>query len=342
MKTPALLLALCLAGLASWSSTPAPADEPLTIGTASTAGVYHLAGRALCRAIELPCRAKPSAGSSANLLAIRNGEFTLALVQSDLHYYAVSGSEGFREAGPDPGLRSVFSLHSEPFTLVARRDANIHRLEDLAGRSVNIGNPGSGQRDTMMKVMQAHGWNRGSFRQVNDLPADQQALELCHGNIDAMVYTVGHPNDSVAKAVQLCNAALVNVEGPMIDLLIASYPFFSRAWIPGGLYGPDQPPVHTFGVRATLVTSADTDPELIYRLVSRVFGDFLRFKAYHPAFGTLTPAMMIEEGLSAPLHEGALRYYREQGWMEPQADEPAAIMVEEGAGEFAPEVSESI
>lgn len=341
MKTTARLLALGLAGLASWHATPVPADDSLTIGTASPAGVYHLAGRALCRTIDLPCRAKPSAGSSANLLAIRRGEVTLALVQSDLHYYAVTGSEEFREMGPDPGLRSVFSLHSEPFTLVARRDANIHRLEDLVGRSVNIGNPGSGQRGTMLKVMQARGWNRGSFRQVNDLPADQQAMELCHGNIDAMVYTVGHPNDSVAKAVRLCNAALVDVEGPVIDLLIAAYPFFSRTSIPGGLYGPDQPAVRTFGVRATLVTSTDTDPELIYRLVSRVFDDLLRFKAFHPAFGTLTPAMMIDEGLSAPLHEGALRYYREQGWMEPQAVEPATIMVEEGAGEFAPEVTNS-
>ncbi|QTF91600.1 TAXI family TRAP transporter solute-binding subunit [Halomonas sp. BM-2019] len=315
MKTPAGLLAIGLVSLFLWNPPSAQADETLIIGTASPAGVYHLAGRALCRTIDLPCRAQPSDGSVANLRALRSGELGIALAQSDIHYYAANGREGFQEVGPDPDLRSVFSLHSEPFTLVARREAGIRHLDDLAGRSVNIGNPGSGQRGTMLRLMDARGWTPSSFRLVNELPADQQAMELCHGNIDAMVYTVGHPNDSVAQAIRLCNAVLVDVEGPAIDLLVAAFPFFSRAWIAGGLYAPDQPAVRTFGVRATLVASADTDPEIIYRLVAGVFENFQRFKAYHPAFGTLTAESMIEEGLSAPLHEGALRYYREQGWV---------------------------
>ncbi len=340
MNTCCRMLPACLCALLlSWSA-PSNSDTTIIIGTASPAGVYHLAGRALCRTVDLPCRAEPSDGSSANLHAVRRGEVTLALVQSDLHHYATTGSEGFREVGPDATLRSVFSLHSEPFTLVARRDAGIRHLEDLAGRSINIGNPGSGQRGTMMKVMDARGWSRSSFRQINDLPADQQALELCHGNIDAMVYTVGHPNSSVAQAIRLCNAVLVDVEGAAIELLITAYPFFTRASIPGGLYSPDQPAVRTFGVRATLVASSETDPEIIYRLVASVFDNLLRFKAYHPAFGTLTAASMIEEGLSAPLHEGALRYYHEQGWIMPREDQPGPIMVEDVPGEL-PEVSSS-
>ncbi len=139
-------------------------------------------------------------------------------------------------------------------------------------------------------------------------------MELCHGNIDAMVYTVGHPNDSVAQAIRLCNASLVDVQGDFVDRLVGAYPFFTPAWIAGGLYGPDQPAVRNFGVNTTLVTTAD--PDLIYRLVASVFDNFQRFKAYHPAFGMLTPQEMFQEGLTAPLHEGALRYYREQGWLE--------------------------
>lgn len=217
------------------------------------------------------------------------------------------------------GLTSLFlwappaAQADTPLTIATASPAGVYHL---AGRSVNIGNPGSGQRGTMLRLMDARGWSRSSFRLVNDLPADQQAMELCHGNIDAMVYTVGHPNESVAQAIRLCNAVLVDVEGPAIDLLIKAYPFFSRTRIAGGLYGPDQPAVRTFGVRATLVASADTDPAIIYRLVAGVFENLQRFKAYHPAFGTLTPQSMIEEGLSAPLHEGALRYYREQGWID--------------------------
>ncbi|MFC2992895.1 MULTISPECIES: TAXI family TRAP transporter solute-binding subunit [Halomonas] len=319
MKPTAGLLAIGLTSLFLWSSPPAQGDESLTIGTASPAGVYHLAGRAICRVIDIPCTAESSEGSSANLRALREGELQVALAQSDIHFYAANGSEAFREIGPDSDLRSVFSLHSEPFTLVVRRDAGIEGFDDLVQRSVNIGNPGSGQRGTMLRLMDARGWSRSSFRLVNDLPADQQSMELCHGNIDAMVYTVGHPNASVAQAIRLCNAALIDVQGDAIDLLVEAYPFFSRAWIAGGLYGPDQPPVRTFGVRATLVASADTDPDHIYRLVAGVFDNFQRFKAYHPAFGMLTPEAMIRDGLTAPLHEGALRYYREQGWITDEA-----------------------
>jgi len=319
MKRSAGLLAIGLTSLFLWAPSSTQADSALTIATASPAGVYHLAGRAICRVVDIPCTAESSDGSSANLRAVRQGDVEVALAQSDIHFYAVNGSEAFRAAGPDAGLRSLFSLHSEPFTLVVRRDAGIHAFDDLLQRSVNIGNPGSGQRGTMLRLMDSRGWSRSSFRMVNDLPADQQAMELCHGNIDAMVYTVGHPNASVAQAIRLCNAELIDVEGDAIDRLVEAYPFFSPAWIAGGLYGPDQPAVRTFGVRATLVASADTDPEQVYRLVAGVFDNFQRFKAHHPAFGMLTPQAMIRDGLTAPLHEGALRYYREQGWVDDDA-----------------------
>ncbi len=309
-------------------------DAELVIGTASPAGVYHQTGRALCRVVDLPCRPEPGDGSVANLRALRNGELGIALAQSDIHYYAFSGTEGFQEAGPDAKLRSLFSLHGEPFTLVVRRNAGIRSLDDLEERAVNIGNPGSGQRGTMLRLMDARGWSLGSFRLANDLPAEQQAMELCHGKVDAMVYTVGHPNESVAQAIRLCDATLVDVEGPAVDMLVEAYPFFSRASIPGGLYGEDQPSVRTFGVRATLVASADTDPDLVYRLVADVFDNLLRFKAYHPAFGTLKPREMLQAGLSAPLHEGALRYYREQGWVDEAGmvpDRPASRPAERAA-----------
>ena len=315
MKPTARLLAIGLTSLFLSHAPSAIAENPLIISTASPSGVYHVVGRALCRAIDMPCRAQPSEGSSANLKALRQGELMFALAQSDLHQYATLGTEGFRNDGPNEALRSVFSLHSEPFTLVVRRDAGIRNVEDLQQRSVNIGNPGSGQRGTMLRLMDARGWTRTNFRSIHNLPADQQSMELCHGNIDAMVYTVGHPNASVAKAIRLCDAEIIDVQGDTIDLLVAAYPYFTRASIPGGLYGDNQRAVRTFGVKGTLVTTADTDPELVYQLVSSVFENFMRFKAAHPALGQLTHRAMIQEGLSAPLHEGALRYYREQGWI---------------------------
>ncbi|QEM82687.1 TAXI family TRAP transporter solute-binding subunit [Halomonas binhaiensis] len=305
-----------LSVLALGSASPASADTPLVIATASPTGVYHITGRILCRLVQTPCEARPSGGSVDNLRALRADEVPIALAQSDLQYHAVSGTEGFAEAGPDESLRALFSVHSEPFTLVARRDAGIDTLDDLAGHSVNIGNPGSGQRGTMLQLMEAQDWTFSDFAVVNELPADQQSMELCHGNIDAMVYTVGHPDTSIRQAVDLCDAVLVNVEGPAVDALLENAPYYSQATIPAGLYYEDQPEITTFGVRATLLTNESTDPDLVYELVSTLFDNFDRFTTFHPAYSVLTPETMIEDGLSAPLHEGALRYYQEQGWME--------------------------
>lgn len=321
-----------LTALALGSAEAALTDTPLVIATASPTGVYHITGQALCRLVQAPCEARPSDGSMDNLQALRVGEVPFALAQSDLQYHAVSGIEGFAEAGPDESLRALFSVHSEPFTLVARRDAEVETFDDLAGRSVNIGNPGSGQRATMLQLTAAQGWSLSDFALVNELPADQQSLELCHGNIDAMVYTVGHPDTSIRQAADLCDAVLVDVEGPAVDALLESTLYYSRATIPAGLYYEDQPEITTFGVRATLLASENTDPDQVYKLVSAVFDNFERFTEFHPAYSVLAPETMIEDGLSAPLHEGALRYYREQGWIESTAssEKPAT---EDGAAD---------
>ena len=239
----------------------------------------------------------------------------MAVAQSDWQFHAVNGTGPFSEAGADPDLRALFSVHSEPFTVVARRDAEIRSFDDLRGKRVNMGNPGSGQRATMEVVMAAKGWTEEDFTIADSLPADQQSLALCHDRIQAMVYTVGHPNPSVGKAAGLCDALIAEVRGPEIDKLVARYPFYAYTSIPAGIYPGVDEPVTTFGVKATVVASAKMDPETAYRVVQAVFGNLERFRKLHPAFGDLDPAAMVTDGLSAPLHEGAMRYYKEQGLM---------------------------
>lgn len=314
---------LVLAFALALPGTAMAAEPGIVIATASPAGVYHATGRTLCRLLDGPCEARTSGGSAANLEAVRNGEVTAALAQSDLQHQAVTGAEGFAAVGPDPELRAVFALHGEPFTLVVRRDSGIGGFADLKGRAVNVGNPGSGQRGTMMTLLEAWGWTLDDFRPAHALPADQQSLALCHGNIDAMVYTVGHPNPSIEQAVRLCDAKLVDVTGPAVDRLVAETPYLTHATIPAGLYADDQPGVTTFGVRATLVASAKTPPDAIYAIAAAVFDDLDTFKSRHPAYGDLTPELMIAEGLSAPLHEGARRYYRDRGWPVAEPSTPA-------------------
>ena len=316
------VLAIVLAGaVAALAGGPARSAE-IFVGTGSKSGVYYQVGRAICRLLNeetarhgLTCEPLSTAGSIFNLTNVRAGRLHLGVAQSDWHYHAVQGTSAFESIGPDPDLRALFSVHSEPFTVVARRDSGIRRFEDLKGKRVNIGNPGSGQRGTMEVVMQAEGWDLGVFALANDLPASQQSLALCHDRVQAMVYTVGHPNASVGQAADLCNAVIVEVKSPAVDKLVAENPFYAYTEIAGGIYSGNPDPVTTFGVKATVVASAALDADTVYAVVEAVFGNLERFRKMHPAFGGLEAGRMIKDGLSAPLHEGALRYYEERGLM---------------------------
>ena len=291
------------------------------IWTGSKSGVYYQAGRAICRLIKrniqgMTCKALETAGSVSNLANVQAGALELGLVQSDLQYHAFHQSGPFEFVDtPYASLRSLFSLYPEPFTLVTRRDANIRTLDDLIGRRVNIGNPGSGQRATMEVVMAAKGWSKDDFQLVTELPAAQQSLALCHDRVQAMVYTVGHPNFSVAKAVSLCQAAISEVSGPDIDRLVSENPYYAHTVIPAGVYPGIDQPVPTFGVLATVVSSSDVDEDQIYNIVKSLFENLDSFRRMHTVFGDLKIETMITNGLSAPLHEGAKRYYRERGWL---------------------------
>ncbi len=324
MKRTSLAMLFSAAfGLTALASTPAVAQQNfVTIGTGGQTGVYYVVGQSVCRLLNrnssdhgIRCNAPSSGGSVANVNAIRGGEMDMGVVQSDIQYKAYEGTENFQDAGPFSEMRALFALHGEPLTVVARRDANIRDVRDLKGKRVNIGNPGSGQRDTMDVVMAALGWTRSDFAMASELSAAEQAAALGDNNVDAMVYVAGHPNGSIQEATTTVDSVLVRVAGEGIDQLIAERPYYARATIPGGLYRGNDEDVQTFGVRATLVASTAVSEETVYQTVKAVFENFDRFKRLHPAFANLSEQEMISEGLSVPLHEGATRYYKERGWL---------------------------
>ncbi|HSP31447.1 MAG TPA: TAXI family TRAP transporter solute-binding subunit, partial [Halomonas sp.] len=203
-----------------------------------------------------------------------------------------------------------------PLTLLASEDSGIETLDDLEGRRVNSGNPGSGQRNTMEVVMEAKGWDEDTFSMVSELDAAEQAAALSDNNIDAMVYVVGHPNGSIQEATTTVDSRLIPLDDEDIQGIVDEYPYYTSSVIPGGLYRGNDEDVETFGVSATFVSSADVDEDVVYETVKAVFEDFDRFKRLHPAFENLDEKEMVSEGLSAPLHEGAKRYYKERGWIE--------------------------
>ena len=320
MRRTALRLShvVLAAAVLAWPATASQAQD-IVIGTGTNSGVYYPAGRAICRLVErhlegLTCRAQAMEGPLANLGNVAGGAIEIGIAQSDWQYHAVTGTGQAAFVDTDFGnLRALFSLHGEPFTVVARRDASIRTLDDLKGKRVNIGNPGSGARATMEAVMAAKGWTKKDFLLAEELPADQQTLALCFDRVQAMVYTVGHPNAAILQAAGLCDAVFVEVAGEAIDTLVAETPYYAYTRIPGGMYEGNPDSVVTFGVKATVVSAAEVDGDLIYAVVKAVFDDLETLRRMHPAFGLLDARAMARDGLSAPLHEGAARYFREKG-----------------------------
>jgi len=294
----------------------------VTIGTGGVTGVYYAAGGALCRLMNQTreehgyrCSAESTGGSVFNLNAMRQGEFDFGMVQSDWQYHSYNGSSTFEEAGAWEDLRAVFSVHPEPFTVVARADANITDIEGLKGKRFNVGNPGSGTAASMDVLLEALGWTRDDFALAAELRPDEHGPALCDNQIDAFFYGVGHPSANIADPTTSCGAKIVPLEGDAITALVAEHPYYAQVNIPGGLYTGNPDPIPTYGVLATLVASTNVSDEAVYNLVKSVFENFDAFKGLHPAFANLTPEEMVANGNSAPLHPGAERYYKEKGWL---------------------------
>lgn len=316
INVSALAAVVMTAGMAN-------AQSFITIGTGSVTGVYYPTGGAICKLVNkdrkehnVRCSVESTGGSIYNVNTMRAGELDFGIAQSDWQYHGYNGTSKFEQQGPYKKLRSIFSLHTEPFNIIARADAGINSVEDLKGKRVNIGNPGSGDRATMGVVMDAMGWTNADFKLTSELKGSERSQALCDNKIDAFVYVVGHPNGSIKEATTSCDAKLISATGPAIDKIVAGNPYYAQSTIPGGMYKGTNNDVNSFGVAATLVSSTDVSDDVVYTLVKSVFENFSTFKRLHPAFANLEPKDMVKDGLSIPLHPGAVKYYKEVGYLE--------------------------
>ncbi len=296
----------------------------ITIGTGGVTGVYYPTGGSICRLVNknkkvhgVRCSVESTGGSVYNINTIRAGELDMGIAQSDWQYHAYNGTgkKSFIEAGPFKELRAVFSIHAEPVSLVARVDSGIKSVKDLVGKRVNIGNPGSGTEATWNVMWKALGYTNADLGLAAQLKSAETPQALCDNKIDAFFWLVGNPSGLNKEATTTCEAVFVPVDGPEIDKLVSENSFYRTAVIPGGMYRGSPDDVPTFGVGATFVSSTATSADTIYQVVKAVFDNFDAFKKLHPAFANLKESEMIKDALSAPLHDGALRYYKERGWM---------------------------
>ncbi len=321
-----LTTALFATGLTLAVAMPAGAQKQtfVTIGTGGVTGVYYPTGGAICRLVNknrkkhgIRCSVESTGGSVYNINTIRGGELDMGVAQSDWQYHAYNGTgkKSFIKAGPFKELRAVFSVHAEPVSIVARKDSGIKTVDDLVGKRVNIGNPGSGTEATWQVMWGAMGKTKSDLKLASQLKSSETPGALCDNKIDAFFWLVGNPAALNKEAATTCDVTFVKVENAAIDKLVADNPFYAKAAIPGGMYRGNPDDIPTFGVYATFVTSTAVPADVIYQVVKAVFDNFEAFKKLHPAFNNLKEQDMIKNALSAPLHEGAVRYYKERGWM---------------------------
>ena len=301
-----------------------------SIGTGGPTGVYFQVGNAICKMVAkiqsaehgrkkgtdkaYRCSAPSTGGSTYNIGQIMEGELQFGVAPSDWGYHAYNGTKPDK-VKPFNKLRSVFSAHPEPFQIIVRKGSKIKDWSSLKGKKVNIGNPGSGQRGTFEVLMEAHGVDTSYFGGTSELTSSEQSGALCDKKIDAFGYTVGVPNAGVAQSTDGCGASIIDLQTDAVKKLVADNPFYAFATIPKGTYKTSKKDVTTFGVMASVVSSADVPDELVYAVVKAVFENLDDFKKQHPAFANLDPKKMIVDGLSAPLHPGAIKYYKEKGLM---------------------------
>jgi len=312
--------AVLAAGLLA--AAPAGAQQKfVTIGTGGVTGVYYAAGGAICRLVNkdrakhgIRCSVESTGGSVFNVNTIKAGELDMGVAQSDVQFNAAKGLGQFQKDGPSFELRAMFALHPEPITVLVRKEANVASLAGLKGKRFNVGNPGSGTRASLEELIAAMGWKLSDFALASELKADEHGPALCDGKIDGFFYLVGHPSANIQDPTTVCGAKLVSVTGPAVDKLVKEKPYYAKATIPAGLYPGNDQPTQTYGVLATMVSSSKVPAETVYQVTRAVFENFDEFKKLHPALANLDPKAMIKDGLSAPLHDGAVKYYKEKGW----------------------------
>lgn len=294
----------------------------ITIGTGGVTGVYYPTGGAICRLVNkdrkehgVRCSVESTGGSVYNTRTIREGELDFGVVQSDVQSAAIEGVRAFADDEPYGDLRAVFSVHPEPMHVMVRADAGISSVMDMKGKRVNIGNPGSGTRVLADTLMAAAGVSPDDFALAAELKSSEQSAALCDGKLDAAIWAAGLPNGSSMEATSTCDIQILDLTTSGTDKVLAENKAYAAATIPGGLYPGNDADIASWGPKATFVTDASTPDEVVYVLVKAVFENFEDFKKLHPAFGRLTEEEMIKDGLSAPLHPGAVKYYTERGWM---------------------------
>jgi TRAP transporter TAXI family solute receptor len=309
---------IATAALLGALTIPVFAAEFITIGTGGVTGTYYPTGGAVCRLVnkykketKIRCSVESTGGSVYNINTIKNGELDFGIAQSDVVYQAANGEKKFK-GKKITKLRSVMAIYPELFTLVSRKDANIKGIMDVKGKRINLGNPGSGNEATAMALFKALSIKKSDLAYAGALKAAEMPDALRDNKIDGYFYMVGHPTANIKDASNSVDVKITPIIGSKVDKFVKSNPYFAQADVPGGIYKGNVNGTPTFGVKAVLVTSTDVSNKAVYTVVKAILENFDAFKKLHPAYANITKESLLD-GLSAPMHDGAKKYFKEAG-----------------------------
>lgn len=314
-----MFIALAVIVALAVSAPQAKAKQDILFGGASIVGVYYQVALQLSNIMnkhqgdKYNFIGRPTGGSVFNINALERGAFDFGVAQSDRNWQAYNGAADW-DGKPIKSLRSLFSMHPETVMLVARKDSGINKVEDIKGKRVNIGNPGSGQRGNATDVLRIYGIDPNNDFRAEGLQHHEAARALVDRNIDAFFYTIGNPSAAIEEPATSVDINMVHLNAPGIVEMVEERPYYIMTRIPGGMYRGVTEDVETYAVTATVITNENVSDEVAYDFVKTVFENLDEVRASHAAFRNLKVEEMLQ-GLSAPLHPGAEKYYKEQGWM---------------------------
>lgn len=291
----------------------AAAQDFFTIGTGGVTGVYYPVGGATSKIVNdadvgMRLTVESTGGSVFNISAIEAGQLDLAIAQSDVVYQAYNGEAAFEDE-PVESLRTVMGLHPEPMHLVCDADAEVGSFEDIAGKRVSIGNPGSGILNTVQAMLEAKGMTEDDF-EAEYLRAAEAPDFLRDGRIDCFFYTVGIGGAAIQDITTTSDVDIVPMDDDEFAELIEEFPYYAFATVPAGTYDGQDEDVTIFGVKALFVASTAMSEDDVHTIVSTILDNLEEFQGTHPALAELTGEDFLS-GLGAPLHPGAERAYEE-------------------------------
>jgi len=314
MKNFKIFLILCLFNLFSFAA------DFITIGTGGVTGTYYPTGSAVCKLVniyrartKIRCSVESTPGSVYNVETVQERELDFAIAQSDVVYNALSGSAEFKKK-PFKKLKSIMAIYPELLTLVTRKDSNINQLSDIKDKRINLGNAGSGNESTSLTLLKEYKIKSSQLKLAGTYESTEMPDALKQNKLDGYFYMVGHPTANIKDAANAVDVKIVPLKGIKINNLIKKYPYYAKAKIPGGMYLGNEKDIPTFGVKAVLFTHADVSEKKVYTIVKAVLENFDIFKKLHPAYSHITKESLLD-GLSAPLHKGAMKYYKEMGFL---------------------------